>query len=272
MFDFSQEQIKRYSRHIILREVGGKGQEKLLKARVFLVGAGGLGSPVALYLAAAGVGHIGIADADTVELSNLQRQVIHASADVDKFKALSAKETMQSLNPDVRVRAYTERLSAENALQILQDYDIVVDGCDNFPTRYLVNDACVLLGKPLVSGAIFRFDGQLMVSAPHRGGPCYRCLFETPPPPGMVPSCQEAGVIGVLPGVVGCLQATEVIKLILDIGQPLIGQLLIYDALASAFTKVRVPRNPACPACGEKATIKSLNPDDYREQGCRVNF
>ncbi len=272
MFNFTDEQIKRYSRHIILKEVGGKGQEKLNRARVFMVGAGGLGSPVGLYLAAAGVGTIGIADADRVELSNLQRQVLHATPDVGKLKTESAKNSLEAINPDTRVLTYNERLNAENALEILADYDIVVDGCDNFPTRYLVNDACVLLKKPLVSGAIFRFDGQLTVSAPHEGGPCYRCLFETPPPAGMVPSCQEAGVIGVLPGVIGTLQATEVIKLILGVGRPLIGQLLIYDALAAGFTKVRIPRNPNCPACGQGATIKSLNPDDYIEEGCQIKF
>lgn len=272
MFNFTEEQIKRYSRHIILKEVGGKGQEKLNQAKVFMVGAGGLGSPLGLYLAAAGIGTIGIADADRVELSNLQRQVLHTTKDVGALKAVSAKNTLEAINPDTKVITFNERLNAENALNILADYDIVVDGCDNFPTRYLVNDACVLLKKPLVSGAIFRFDGQLTVIAPHQGGPCYRCLFETPPPPGMVPSCQEAGVIGVLPGVIGTLQASEVIKYILGIGQPLIGQLLIYDALSTGFTKVRIPRNPNCPACGKEPSITSLNQDDYQEQACQISF
>ncbi len=271
MFNFTEEQIKRYSRHIILKEVGGKGQEKMNKAKVFMVGAGGLGSPLGLYLAAAGIGVIGIADDDKVELSNLQRQVLHATDDVGKYKAESAKQTMEAINPDTKVTVYNERLNVNNIMDIFADYDIVIDGCDNFPTRYLVNDACVLLKKPLVSGAIFRFDGQLTILDAQRG-PCYRCLFETPPPAGMVPSCQEAGVIGVLPGVIGTLQATEVIKYILGIGEPLVGNLLIYDALASNFTKVRVPKNPNCPVCGENPTITSLDPQAYVEEGCQLRF
>lgn len=269
--NFNEEQIKRYSRHIILKEVGGKGQEKLNKAKVFMVGAGGLGSPLGLYLAAAGIGTIGIADADTVELSNLQRQVLHTTADVGKLKAESAKQSIQAINPDVKVITYSERLTAQNALGILKDYDVVIDGCDNFPTRYLVNDACVILGKPLVTGAIFRFDGQLTVVEP-KAGPCYRCLFETPPPAGMVPSCQEAGVIGVLPGVIGTLQATEVIKYILGIGEPLIGRLLIYDALSVSFTKVRIPKNPDCPVCGNNPSITTLEEDAYVQEACQLNF
>ena len=268
MSEFTDEQIKRYSRHIILPEVGGKGQKKLLKAKVFLVGAGGLGSPAAYYLAAVGVGKIGIADMDNVDLSNLQRQILHSNKDLDYSKALSAKETLEDLNPDVEVVPYTERLTSENIIDIIKDYDVVLDGSDNFPTRYLVNDACVLLGKPLSHGSIFRFEGQATTIVPGKG-PCYRCIFETPPPPDLVPSCQEAGVLGVLPGVIGVIQATEVIKLILGKGDLLIGELLLYDSLKMDFKKLKVKRNPECPICGENPTIKELI--DY-EEFCQVHF
>jgi len=259
---FTEEQIKRYSRHIILPEVGGKGQLKLLKAKVFLVGAGGLGSPAAFYLAAAGVGKIGIADSDCVDHSNLQRQILHSTKDIGRSKAISAKETLEALNPDIEVIPYTERLTSENILDIIKDYDIVLDGADNFPTRYLVNDACVFLKKPLSHGSIFRFEGQVTTIVPFEG-PCYRCLYEAPPPPGLVPSCQEAGVLGVLPGVIGSIQATEVVKLILGKGEILKGKLLIYDSLNMDFKKVKIHKNPNCPVCSDNATIKELI--DYEE-------
>src|SRR3990172_2202033 len=226
---FREDQIGRYSRHIILPEVGGKGQRKLLASKVLIVGAGGLGSPAALYLAAAGGGPIGIVDFDAVDLSNLQRQLLHHVHDVGRPKVESAAETIADINPDVHVVPHAVALSSENAFEILREYDVVVNGCDNFPTRYLVNDACVMLRKPLVDGSIFRFEGQTTVFAP--GGPCYRCLFPAPPPPGAVPSCAEAGVLGVLPGIVGTIQAMETIKLILGIGKPLVGRLVIFDAL-----------------------------------------
>jgi len=265
--EFTDEQVHRYSRHIILPEVGGKGQKKLLSAKVFLVGAGGLGCPVGYYLAAAGVGTLGIVDNDVVEPSNLQRQIAHNTERIGMSKALSAKKTFEALNPDVKVIAMQGRLTKDNILDILGDYDIVVDGSDNFPTRYLVNDACVLLKKPLVSGAILRFEGQVTTLLPHDGH-CYRCLFEEPPPPGLVPSCQEAGVLGVLPGVIGALQATEVLKLILGKGDVLKNTLLIYNALSVSFRKVKVPRNPECPICGEKPTITELQ--DYDAGYCQL--
>jgi adenylyltransferase/sulfurtransferase len=261
-FDFTEEQIERYSRHIILPEVGAKGQEKIRQAKVFLVGAGGLGSPAGYYLAAAGVGTIGVADSDEVDLSNLQRQILHCTPRLGVSKALSAKETIESLNPDVKVIPYTERLTSENILDIIKDYDVILDGSDNFPTRYLVNDACVLLKKPLSHGSIFRFEGQATTIIPGEG-PCYRCLFEEPPPPEMVPSCQQAGVLGVLAGVIGVIQATEVLKLILGVGDLLVGKLLVYDALRMDFRKVKVRRNPNCPVCGDNPTITELI--DYEE-------
>lgn len=264
---FTEEQIERYSRHIILPEVGGKGQQKLLNARVFLVGAGGLVSPAAFYLAAAGVGKIGIADGDCVDYSNLQRQILHSAKDVGRSKAISAKETLEALNPDVEVIPYTERLTSGNILDIIKDYDVILDGADNFPTRYLVNDACVFLRKPLSHGSIFRFEGQVTTILPF-DGPCYRCLYEEPPPPGLVPSCKEAGVLGILAGVIGTLQATEAIKLILGKGQLLKGKLLIYDSLNMEFKKVNVRKNPNCPVCSDKATIKELI--DY-EEFCQIN-
>lgn len=262
--EFTEDQIQRYSRHIILPEVGGVGQERLLRAKVALVGAGGLGSPAGYYLAAAGVGTLGVIDDDRVELSNLQRQIAHATARVGRLKAESARETFEGLNPDVRVVAHAVRLTAANVREILGGYDIVVDGSDNFPTRYLVNDACVLLGKPLISAAVFRFEGQVLGIFPGEG-PCYRCLFESPPPVGLVPSCQEAGVLGAVPGVVGALQATEVLKAILGIGEPLRGRLLVWNALEMSFTTVRIPRNPRCPVCGEHPTI--TEPAD-QERAC----
>jgi len=266
MYNFTEEQIKRYSRHIILPEVGGLGQTKLLEAKVLLVGAGGLGSPAAFYLAAAGVGTLGIIDADVVDLSNLQRQILHASADVGRPKTESAKETLQALNPDVAVITYQELLTSENILGLIKEYDVVVDGCDNFPTRYLVNDACVMTNIPNVHGSIFRFEGQATVFKPH-DGPCYRCLYPDPPPPGMVPSCQEGGVLGVLPGIIGTIQAIETIKLLLGIGKPLIGRLLLYDALQMRFRELTLRRDPACPLCGDTPTIRALI--DY-EQFCGV--
>ena len=261
-FEFNDEQIRRYSRHILLPEVGGKGQRKLLESRVLLIGTGGLGAPAAFYLAAAGVGTLGLADGDTVETSNLQRQIIHFTQDVGRHKTDSARDKIQALNPDVKVVLHRERVTSANILEILQDYDVVVDGSDNFPTRYLVNDACVMAGKPLSHGGIFRFDGQLMTILP-RQGPCYRCLFPEPPPPGLVPSCQEAGILGVVAGIIGVAQATEVIKLLLGIGELLVGRLLVYNALQMRFRTVKVPRNPQCPVCGEHPTVTELI--DYEE-------
>lgn len=265
--DFTEDQILRYSRHILLPEVGGDGQEKILNARVVLVGAGGLGSPVGYYLAAAGVGTIGVIDNDRVEISNLQRQIAHNTSRLGVLKADSAKETFETLNHDVKVVTHKERLTSANIKDIIKDYDIVVDGSDNFPTRYLVNDACVMLKKTLVSAAVFRFEGQVMTIVPGEG-PCYRCLFEIPPPPGMVPSCQEAGILGVVTGVIGTIQATEVIKVILGIGQPLKGSLLLWNALDMSFRKVKVPHNRECPVCGGHPTITELI--DY-EQFCSMN-
>jgi adenylyltransferase/sulfurtransferase len=268
MFGFTNDQVYRYSRHIILPDVGGVGQKKLLKARVLLVGAGGLGSPSAMYLAAAGVGTLGIVEFDTVDLSNLQRQLLHRTRDVGRPKLDSAAETINDLNPDVRVVRHPVVLDSTNVMDIVRDYDIVVNGTDNFPTRYLVNDACVFSGKPLVDGSIFMFEGQATVYDARRG-PCYRCLFPTPPPPGEVPSCQEAGVLGVLPGIIGSIQAVEAIKLILDKGDPLIGRLLMFDALAMEFREMRVDKDPRCPVCGEHPAITELI--DY-EQFCGVPF
>ncbi len=266
--DFTDEQIERYSRHIILPEVGGKGQAKLLESKVFVLGAGGLGSPALLYLAAAGVGTIGIADGDRVDLSNLQRQIIHDTTTIGVPKVESAKKAMKDLNPDVEVRTINGRLDTENIREVLRDYDVVLDGSDNFPTRYLMNDASFFEGKTLVSGSMFRFDGQVAVFKPHEGFPCYRCLYPEPPPKGMVPSCQEAGVLGALAGVIGVLQAVEAVKEILSIGRSLAGELLIYDALGSNFRKVKVRRDPDCALCGEKATIKELSL--YEQAPCEL--
>ncbi len=265
--EFTEDQLQRYSRHIILPEVGGKGQKKILNAKVFVVGAGGLGCPVGYYLAAAGVGTIGMIDNDTVELSNLQRQIAHNTKKIGVHKVDSAKDTFESLNPDVKVIGIKERISKDNIIDLIKDYDIVVDGSDNFPTRYLVNDACVMLKKPLVSGAILRFEGQVTTILPGEGH-CYRCLFEEMPPPGLVPSCQEAGVLGAITGVVGALQATEVLKLILGKGDILKNTLLIYDALKVNFRRVKVPKNPECPVCSENPTITELQ--DYDAGYCRL--
>jgi adenylyltransferase/sulfurtransferase len=253
----SKEEVLRYSRHLIIPEVGMEGQLKLKAANVLLVGTGGLGAPLGLYLAAAGVGHIGMVDFDVVDFTNLQRQVIHHTSDVGKKKLDSAAEKMTAINPHIRITKHEVALTSENALDIIKDYDLVVDGTDNFPTRYLVNDACVLLGKPNVYGSIFRFDGQATIFA-YEGGPCYRCLYPEPPPPGLVPSCAEGGVLGILPGTIGLIQATETVKLILGIGEPLIGRLMLYDALAMKFRELKLRRNPECPVCGDNRTITKL--------------
>lgn len=268
MFGFTDEQIYRYSRHIILPDIGGAGQKKLLQAKVLLVGAGGLGSPAAMYLGAAGVGTLGLVDFDKVDLSNLQRQLLHRTKDVGRWKLDSAEDTLNGLNPDVKVVKHRVVLTSENVMEVIKDYDIVVNGTDNFPTRYLVNDACVFAGKPLVDGSIFMFEGQATVYDA-RQGPCYRCLFPTPPPPGEVPSCQEAGVLGVLPGIIGSIEAVEAIKLILGKGAPLIGRLLLFDALAMEFREMKVEKDPRCPVCGENPSITELI--DY-EQFCGVPF
>jgi len=256
--DFTEEQIQRYSRHIILPEVGGKGQRKLREAKVFIVGAGGLGSPAALYLAAAGVGTLGIIDSDRVDLSNLQRQILHTTQRVDTPKVISAQMTLNAVNPDVEVKTYEDKLHSKNILEIIKDYDLILDGSDNFPTRFLVNDACFFLRKPLVSGSIFRFEGQLAVIKAYDGNPCYRCLYPEPPPAGMIPSCQEAGVLGVLAGTIGVLQATEALKEILGIGNDLYRRLLIYDALSMTFREVKTRMDPNCPLCGPNPRITQL--------------
>jgi molybdopterin/thiamine biosynthesis adenylyltransferase/rhodanese-related sulfurtransferase/molybdopterin converting factor small subunit len=258
----SKDEILRYSRHLIMPEVGMEGQLKLKAAKVALIGTGGLGAPLGMYLAAAGIGRIGLVDFDVVDFTNLQRQVIHGTKDVGKKKLDSAAETMLDINPYVEIDRHEVALTSENALEILKDYDIVVDGTDNFPTRYLVNDACVLLKKPNVYGSIFRFEGQATIFA-YPGGPCYRCLYPEPPPPGLVPSCAEGGVLGILPGTVGLIQATETVKLILGIGEPLIGRLVLYDALGMRFRELKLRRNPECPVCGDHPTITKLI--DYQE-------
>ncbi len=250
------QQVKRYSRHIIMGQVGSLGQRKLISAKVLIIGAGGLGSPSAVYLALAGVGTIGIVDFDVVEVSNLQRQILHHNDDVGRPKVMSAQDSLHAYNPDVNVVVHETRISSENAVEIIEQYDIVINGADNFPSRYLVNDACYLLGKPLVDGSILIFDGQATVFIPGSG--CYRCLFPTPPPPGMVPNCAEAGVLGALTGLVGSIQATEALKLILGIGESLKSRLLLIDALAMDFREVRMKRNPACPLCGENPTVTGL--------------
>src|SRR2546427_4543362 len=258
----SNEEILRYSRHLIMPEVGMEGQQKLKAARVLCIGAGGLGSPLALYLAAAGVGTLGIVDFDVVDYTNLQRQIIHTTADVGRKKLDSATEKLKAINPFLNIRTFETKLTSENALEILADFDIIADGTDNFPTRYLVNDACVLTGKPTVYGSIFRFEGQPSVFATKKG-PCYRCLYPEPPPPGLVPSCAEGGVLGILPGLVGVIQATEVVKLILGTGDPLIGRLLLLDALEMKFRELKLRKNPECPICGPNRTITKLI--DYNE-------
>ena len=256
--ELDNDQIRRYSRHLILPEVGLAGQKKICGTSVLCIGAGGLGSPIAMYLAAAGVGRIGIVDFDVVDYSNLQRQIIHGTADVGRAKADSAKETILGINPTCEVVIHNTRISSENALELIAPYDIVVDGTDNFPTRYLTNDACVLLQKPNVYGSIFRFEGQASVFAPHLGGPCYRCLYPEPPPPGMVPSCAEGGVLGVLPGIIGCIQATEILKLALGKGTSLVGRLLLFNALDMKFRELKLRRDPQCPICGDHPTITQL--------------
>lgn len=256
------DQVERYSRQIILPNVGGKGQEKLISAKVLIIGAGGLGSPCALYLASAGIGKIGIVDSDKVELNNLQRQILHSAKDVGRPKVDSAKDRLSGINQDVEIVSYNIRLTSENILDIIKDYDVIVDGSDNFPTRYLVNDACVISRKPLSHGGIFRFDGQAITILPHQSA-CYRCLFPEPPPPGLVPSCQEAGILGAVAGIIGTIQANEILKYILGIGNLLTGKLLVFNALDSSFRQVKVPRDPKCPVCGENPTVTKLI--DYEE-------
>ena len=260
--ELTQDDLSRYSRHLILPEVGVEGQRRLKAARVLCVGTGGLGSPLALYLAAAGVGTLGLVDFDVVDASNLQRQIIHSTADIGRKKLDSAEEKLKALNPALNVVKHDTLLSSANALDILKDYDVVADGTDNFPTRYLVNDACVLLGKPNAYGSIFRFEGQASVFAA-KDGPCYRCLYPEPPPPGLVPSCAEGGVLGILPGLIGVIQATEAIKLILGIGEPLIGRLLLVDALNMRFRELKLRKNPECPVCGTHPTVTQLI--DYQQ-------
>ena len=264
--ELSGDEIKRYSRHLIMPEVGLEGQRKLKAAKVLCIGAGGLGSPAAMYLAAAGIGTLGIVDFDVVDFSNLQRQIIHGTPDVGRAKLASARDRLNALNPNVHIETYEEALSSENALRLFEPYDVILDGTDNFPTRYLVNDACVLTGKPNAYGSIFRFEGQASVFAT-KEGPCYRCLYPEPPPPGLVPSCAEGGVFGVLPGIIGVIQATETIKLVLGAGEPLIGRFLIYDALRMRFRELKLRKDADCPVCGTHPTVKKLI--DY-EQFCGV--
>ncbi len=271
MFRFTEEQIKRYARHIILPEVGGKGQEKLLNSKVLVVGAGGLGSPALFYLTAAGVGTVGVVDFDVVDLSNLQRQILHTTERVGTPKVESAKKTLEALNPDVKIVTYNTMLNKDNVMEIIADYDVVLDGTDNFPTRFLINDACYFAGKPLVSAAMLRFEGQCTVFdfRDKENSPCYRCLFPEPPPPGTVPSCQEAGILGSIGGIMGCIQATEAIKLLLGIGETLVGKLLIMDALSMDFRKVKLRKDPNCPLCGKDPKIKELIEYD---QTCEARF
>lgn len=260
--DFTKEEVLRYGRHLVMPEVGLGGQQKLRNARVLVIGAGGLGSPVSMYLAAAGIGTLGLVDDDAVELTNLQRQILHGSSAIGLSKLTSAEARLSDLNPEIEIRTHPVRLSAENVFEVFKDYDLIVDGADNFPTRYLVNDACVLQGKQYVYGSVFRFEGQVTVFASKKG-PCYRCLYPQPPPPGLAPNCADGGVLGVLPGVIGTIQATEAVKLILGNGSPLIGRLLLFDASAMRFQEVRMKRDPRCPVCGENPTLKELI--DYDE-------
>lgn len=264
--ELTEQQIERYSRQIILPEIGGKGQEKLSNAKVLIVGAGGLGSPSSMYLASAGVGKIGIVDSDKVELNNLQRQILHRTDNIGVSKVDSAKNTLSSINNDIEIVTMNQRLTSKNIMNIIQEYDIIIDGSDNFPTRYLVNDACILANKPLSHGGIFKFDGQLITILPGESA-CYRCLFPEPPPPGLVPSCQQAGILGAVAGIIGVMQANEVLKCILDIGNLLINKLLIFNALNSSFRQVKVPKNPDCPICGKNPTVTKLI--DY-EQFCQI--
>ena len=261
--DFTDSQIERYSRHIILKEIGGEGQKKILNAKVVIIGAGGLGSPSAYYLAAAGVGKIGIVDSDKADLSNLQRQILHFTKDVGRLKTESAQEKLTAINPDCEVVIHTTRINAQNVLEIIGEYDVVINGSDNFPTRYLINDACVISKTPLFEGAVIGFNGQVMTIIPYESA-CYRCLYEEPPPPGLVPSCQEAGVMGATPGVIGLIQATEVIKWILGKGKLLTNRVLIYSGLEMEFNELQVARNPQCPVCGDQPSIKELTEDNYQ--------
>jgi molybdopterin/thiamine biosynthesis adenylyltransferase/rhodanese-related sulfurtransferase len=265
--DFSNDEIARYSRHLIMPEVTLDGQKRIKAASVLSIGAGGLGSPIALYLAAAGIGRMGLVDYDIVDFSNLQRQILHGTEDVGRKKLNSARDRIKAINPNVQVDLHDMMFRSENAMQLVQDYDIVIDGTDNFPTRYLSNDVCVLMKKPNIYGSIFRFDGQCTVFAPHLGGPCYRCMFPEPPPPGMVPSCAEGGVLGVLPGMIGVMQAIEAIKLIMGIGDSLIGRLVSFDALKLRFKEFKIRRDPGCPICGDHPTIHELI--DY-DQFCGI--
>lgn len=262
----NQDQMTRYSRHLTLPEVGEEGQMKLLEAKILLIGAGGLGCPTAIYLAAAGVGTLGIVDFDQVDLTNLQRQILHREMDVGTPKTESARRAIAGINSQVKVITHAVKLNRDNVMEIIKEYDVIVNGCDNFPTRYLLNDACVLSKKPMVDGSIFRFEGQVTIFHPGKG-PCYRCLYPLPPPPEMAPSCAEAGVLGVLPGIIGSIQAVEAIKLVLGKGESLVGRLLMYDALSQKFREMKVRRDPACPVCGENPTIKELI--DY-EGFCRI--
>jgi molybdopterin/thiamine biosynthesis adenylyltransferase/rhodanese-related sulfurtransferase len=265
----SNEEITRYSRHLILPEFGMAGQRRVKQGSVLLIGTGGLGSPLALYLAAAGVGHIGLVDFDVVDESNLQRQIVHGTSTIGVRKTESAKRRLHDLNPNVDVTTYETQITSENAFEIMRPYDVIVDGTDNFPTRYLTNDASVMLGKPNVYGSIFRFEGQATVFYPKEGGPCYRCLYPEPPPPGLVPSCAEGGVLGVLPGVIGTIQATEAVKLLAGIGDPLVGRLMLYDALSMRFRELKLRRNPNCPVCGEHPSVTELI--DY-DQFCGITL
>ena len=265
---FSNEQLARYSRHIILSEVGVKGQQRLLNSKVLIIGAGGLGAPAALYLAAAGVGTIGIADADEDDLSNLQRQVIHTTSDVGKAKVQSAKETMTAINPEITVKAYRTFVSADNIMNLIADYDFIIDGTDNFPAKFLINDACVLAKKPFSHAGIIRFKGQLMTYVPESGAPCYRCVFKQPPPPDAVPTCRQAGVIGAMGGVIGSLQAMEAVKYIIGTGDLLTGYLLTYDAIKMEFRKIKLPVDKNCAVCGDYPTI--LAPFDYEQTECNL--
>ncbi len=264
---FTEDQITRYSRHILLPEVGGKGQKKLSQAKVFIVGAGGLGCPVAYYLAAAGIGTIGLIDSDVVDLSNLQRQILHHTPDVGRSKVLSAKEKIQALNPDVQVNTYEERFTSRNARDLIRQYDVVIDGVDNFPAKFLINDACYMEQKPLSHGGILRFEGRAFTIIPNQSA-CYRCIFKNPPPAGIVPTCQEAGIIGVVAGIIGTIQATEAMKLILNIGTPLTNRILDFDARTTAFREIRVKRNPACALCGPHPTLTELI--DYEQEACQL--
>lgn len=256
--ELEHEQLRRYARQVILPELGLAGQKKICAGSVLCIGAGGLGSPVLMYLTAAGVGRIGIVDYDTVELPNLQRQIIHSTDDIGRFKTVSAKEKLQRLNPGIQITTHQTKLTSANALELISQYEVVVDGTDNLPARYLANDACVLLKKPLVYGGVFRFEGQASVFAPHLGGPCYRCVYPEPPPPDTIPSCAEAGVLGVVPGIIGCIQAGEVLKLLIGQGDLLIGRLLVFDALTMRVREIKLRRDPACPVCGIRPSIHKL--------------